>query len=137
VDSTPERRRPDALNTGAAYVALFLLGAMEGLIGCFQFSHTVGQVPVAALAFCVVVFVTCLLGGLGMGSALGALLPAFGWLLASLVLTMPTAAGSVIVTNTTAGTWYLYGGAASAGLAVVVTVLRTRRARGWSRRAGA
>jgi hypothetical protein len=50
---------------------------------------------------------------------------------------MPTAAGSVIVTNTTAGTWYLYGGAASAGLAVVVTVLRPRRARGWSRRAGA
>jgi uncharacterized protein DUF6113 len=137
VDSTPDRRRPDALNTGAAYVALFLLGSMEGLIGCFQFSHAVGQVPVAALVFCVVVFVTCLLGGLGMGSPLGALLPAFGWLLASLVLTMPTAAGSVIVTNTTAGKWYLYGGAASAGLAVVVTVLRPRRARGWSRRAGA
>jgi Family of unknown function (DUF6113) len=137
VDSTPDPRRPDALNTGAAYVALFLLGAMEGLIGCFQFSHTVGPVPLVALAFCVVVFLTCLLGGLGMGSPLGALLPAFGWLLASLVLTMPTAAGSVIVTNTAAGKWYLYGGAACAGLAVVLTFLRPRRAGGWSRRAGA
>ena len=137
MNSTPEPRRPDALNTGAAYVALFLLGAMEGLIGSFQFSHTIGQVPVAALALCVVVFLTCLLGGLGMGSALGALLPAFGWLLASLVLTMPTAAGSVIVTNTTAGKWYLYGGAAAAGLAVVLTLVRPRRARGLSRRAGA
>ena len=127
MDSTPERRRPDALNTGAAYVALFLLGAMEGLIGCFQFSHTVGQVPVAALVLCVVVFLTCLLGGLGMGSALGALLPAFGWLLASLVLTMPTAAGSVIVTNTTAGKWYLYGGAlAAAAGATTAFVLRAR-----------
>jgi len=110
---------------------------MEGLIGSFQFSHTIGQVPVAALALCVVVFLTCLLGGLGMGSALGALLPAFGWLLASLVLTMPTAAGSVIVTNTTAGKWYLYGGAAAAALAVVLTLVRPRRARGLSRRAGA
>ena len=137
MDSTPEPRRPDALNTGAAYVALFLLGAMEGLIGCFQFSHTVGQVPVAALVFCVVVFLTCLLGGLGMGSPLGALMPAFGWLLASLVLTMPTAAGSVIVTNTTAGKWYLYGGAAAAGLALVLVLIRPRRVGARSRRAGA
>ena len=137
MNSTPEPRRPDALNTGAAYVALFLLGAMEGLIGCFQFSHTIGQVPVAALVLCVVVFLTCLLGGLGMGSALGALLPAFGWLLASLVLTMPTAAGSVIVTNTTAGKWYLYGGAASAGLGVVLTFVLSRRRGRWPRRVGA
>ena len=137
MDSTPDPRRPDALNTGAAYVALFLLGAMEGLLGCFQFSRAIGPVPVAALVFCVVVFLTCLLGGLGMGSPLGALMPAFGWLLASLVLTMPTAAGSVIVTNTTAGKWYLYGGAACAGLAVVLTFVRPRRAGGWSRRAGA
>jgi Family of unknown function (DUF6113) len=136
VDSTSDPRRPDALSTGAAYVALFLLGAMEGLIGCFQFSHTVGPVPVAALLFCAVVFLTCLLGGLGMGSPLGALMPTFGWLLASLVLTMPTAAGSVIVTNTTAGKWYLYGGAACAGLAVVLTFVRPRRAGGRSRRAG-
>jgi hypothetical protein len=137
VDSTSDPRRPDAFSTGAAYVALFLLGAMEGLLGCFQFSHAIGPVPVAALVFCVVVFLTCLLGGLGMGSPLGALMPAFGWLLASLVLTMPTAAGSVIVTNTTAGKWYLYGGAACAGLAVVLTFLRPRRAGGWSRRTGA
>jgi hypothetical protein len=137
VDSTPAPRRPDAVNTGAAYVALFLLGAMEGLLGCFQFSHTAGRVPVAALGFCVLIFLTCLLGGLGMGSPLGALLPALGWILASLVLTMPTAAGSVIVTSTTAGEWYLYGGAASAGLALLFLFVRPRRAGGRSRRAGA
>jgi uncharacterized protein DUF6113 len=136
VDSMPAPRRPDAVNTGAAYLALFLLGAMEGLLGCFQYSHTAGQVPVAALVFCVVIFLTCLLGGLGMGSPLGALVPAFGWILASLVLTMPTAAGSVIVANTTAGKWYLYGGAASAGLALLLTFIRPRRAGARSRRAG-
>jgi hypothetical protein len=137
VDSTPAPQRPDAVSTGAAYAALFVLGVMEGLLGCFQFSHTVGHVPVVALAFCVAIFLTCLLGGLGMGSSLGALMPAFGWILASLVLTMPTAAGSVIVTNTTAGMWYLYGGAASAGLALLLTVIRPRRAGARSRRAGA
>ena len=129
--------RPAVFGGGGAYAALFVLGVMEGLIGCFQFSHGIGRVPVAALAFCLVVFLTCLLGGWGMGSPLGALLPAFGWFLASLLLTMPTAAGSVIVTNTAAGKWYLYGGAVSAGLGVVLTFLGwPRRAGGWPQRPG-
>jgi len=55
-------------------------------------------------------------------------LPAIGWLAASFVLTLPTAAGSVIVTNTPAGKWYLYGGAACAAVGVVVSFsLRLRR----------
>jgi hypothetical protein len=142
VDSTPEPgqaqpgqpARPDTAGTGSAYAVLFLLGVMEGLLGCFHFSHTIGPVPVAALAFCVVIFATCLLAGLGMDSPMGALVPAFGWFLASLVLTMPTAAGSVIVTDTTAGKWYLYGGAASVGLGVVLTFVLARRGGRWPRR---
>ena len=88
VDSTPEPgqaqpvrpvqpARPDTAGAGSAYAVLFLLGVMEGLLGCFQFSHVIGPVPVAALAFCVVIFATCLLAGLGMGSPMGALVPAF------------------------------------------------------------
>ena len=148
VDSTPEQGqaqparpaqpgRADAAGAGSAYAVLFLLGVMEGLLGCFQFSHAIGPVPVAALVFCVVIFATCLLAGLGMDSPMGALVPAFGWLLASFVLTMPTAAGSVIVTDTTAGKWYLYGGAASAGLGVVLTFVQSRRGGRWPRRVGA
>jgi len=138
VDSTPEPSpaHRGGLSTGGTYAALFLLGVMQALIGCFQFSHVVGAVPVAALAFSVLIFLTCLLGGLGMGSPLGGLAPAAGWFLASLVLTMPTEAGSVIVTNTTAGKWYLYGGAVGAGLGVVLTFTRPRRAGRWPQRAG-
>jgi hypothetical protein len=110
---------------------------MEGLIGCFQFSRVIGRVPVVALAFCVVIFATCLLGGIGLSSPLGALVPALGWLLTSFVLTMPTASGSVVVTNTTAGKWYLYGGAACAGLAVVLSFLLTRWSGRRQQRAGA
>ena len=143
MDTTPEpaRSAPPArtgpAGAGSAYAVLFLLGVMEGLLGCFQFSHTIGPVPVAALAFCVVILLTCLLAGLGMGSPMGALMPAFGWFLASFLLTMPTAAGSVIVTDTTAGKWYLYGGAASAGVGVVLTFALSRRAGRWPRRVGA
>jgi len=115
----------------AAYVLLFLLGAMQGLIGCFEFSHSLGSVPVAALGFCALILVTCVLGGLGMRSGFGGLVPAIGWLAASFVLTLPTAAGSVIVTNTTAGKWYLYGGAVCAGVGIAASFRwRPRRAGG-------
>jgi hypothetical protein len=129
---TSQRRE---LGVAAAYAALFVLGAMEGLIGCFQFGHSLGRVPVASLAFCALLLVTCVAGAAGMGTALGGVLPAIGWMAASFVLTLPTAAGSVIVTNTFAGEWYLYGGAACAAMGVVAS-FRWRKPAG-SRRPGA
>ena len=75
-----------------AYVALFLLGVMQGLVGCFQFSHTLAGVPVMSLAFCALILATSLLGGAGMGTALGGVLPAIGWMAAAFLLTLPTAA---------------------------------------------
>ena len=121
-----------ALVGAAAYVLLFLLGAVEGLIGCFEVSRSVGGVTVAAWGFGLLILVTCLLAAAGMGSPLGGLVAGVGWLAASFVLTLPTAAGSVIVTNTYAGKWYLYGGAACAGVGVAVSFRkrRPRRPRG-------
>ncbi len=116
-----------AFASGGAYAALFLLGVMEGLIGCFQFSRSAGPVPVAALGFCVAIFLSCLLGGWGMASPLGGLVAALGWLAASFVLSLPTPAGSVIVTNTAAGKWYLYGGAVAAAAGVLLTFQRRFR----------
>jgi hypothetical protein len=115
------------LLTGAAYAALFLVGAVEGLIGSFQYSR---MAPFGAIVFCVVLLVTCLLGAWAMRSVAGALWTVAGWLVASFVLSMPVAAGSVIITNTTAGQWYLYGGTV-AGLAAVALSLAP-----WFRRAG-
>jgi hypothetical protein len=105
------------LLSAAAYAALFLAGAVEGLIGSFQYSRLV---PVAAIGFCVLLLATCLLGAWAMRSISGAVWPAIGWIAASFVLSMPVASGSVIITNTTAGKWYLYGGTVSAlaGIAV-------------------
>jgi hypothetical protein len=129
VEGTSRRQARAPLAASAAYLLLFLLGAGEAVIGCFQFSHSIGPVPVAALGFCLLIFVTCLLGSVGMGSPLGGLAIAVGWFATSFVLTLPTAGGSVIVTNTAAGMWYLYGGAISAGAGLVLTFVgRFRRA---------
>ena len=129
VDGGQTRRRE--VGVVAAYVALFVLGVMEGLIGSFQYSHTVGGVPVASLAFCALILATSLLGRAGMGTVLGGVLPAIGWMAAAFLLTLPTAGGSVIVTNTTAGTWYLYGGAVCAAVGVVASFWsRPRRPHG-------
>ncbi|HZC41366.1 MAG TPA: hypothetical protein VE343_11880 [Streptosporangiaceae bacterium] len=127
MDGTPQGN--GMLRAGSTYLLLFLLGVLEGLIGCFQYSRSIGGVPAGALAFCVLVFATCLLAGIGMGSARAALTAAAGWLLASLVLTLPTGGGSVIVANTAAGLWYVYGGAVCAAAAVIaVAAFRARLA---------
>jgi hypothetical protein len=118
-----------SLVTGAVYGVLVLLGAVEGLIGSFQYSHTAGSVPVAAIAACALILATCLLASWAVRSVTGALMPAIGWILASFVLSMPVSNGSVIITNTTAGKWYLYGGTLSTLLGVALSFAGWARAR--------
>lgn len=98
--------------TAVTYLVLFVLGGLLGVIGSFQYAR--GPVPLVALALDLAIFVTCLLGGWGMRTFFGGILPALGWFLASFVLSMPSSRGSVIITATTAGEWYLYGGALAA-----------------------
>jgi hypothetical protein len=125
----PAPRDAQAFVTGGAYALLFLLGALEGLVGCFHFSREVGSVPLVAVILAVVILVTCLLGAAGMGSAAGALVPALGWFGVSVLLSLPTPGGSVIITNTGPGVWYLYGGSACAAAAVVLAFVRRSRTR--------
>ena len=98
------------LLTAATYVVLFLLGAVEGLVGSFQYSRTVGSVPAAAIVSCALILATCLLAAWATRSVSGAFAPAAGWIVASLVMSMPVSNGSVIISDSTAGKLYLYGG---------------------------
>jgi hypothetical protein len=117
------------LATGAVYGALVLLGAVEGLIGSFQYSHTAGPVPLAAIICCLVILTTCLLASWAVRSVTGALMPAFGWILASFVMSLPASNGSVIITNSAAGKWYLYGGTLSTVVGVALSFAGLARAR--------
>jgi Family of unknown function (DUF6113) len=114
MDLTTGRKGRRLLLAGAVYAVLFLLGAMEALIGSFHYSGMIGSAPVAALVSCAVILVTCLLGAWGMRSVSGAFAPAAGWIVTSLVLSMPVSNGSVIISDSAAGKWYLYGGTVSA-----------------------
>jgi hypothetical protein len=107
------------LGVVAVYVVTFVLGAAQGLVGSFQYSQA--PVPLVAIGLDVVILATCVLAGLGSKLFGATLAAAGGWLVASFIMAMGTHAGSIIITNTAAGEWFLYGGA----LAVLVGSLAT------------
>jgi hypothetical protein len=135
VDSAPgqQRSRPGGYDgrpvVVGGYIMLFLLGVGQSLIGCFQYSRALGSVPVAALAFDALILVTCVLGAWGMRSPLGGLVPAVGWFVTAYVLAMGTSGGSVVITNTGAGKWFLFGGSVGAGAGVLIAFAWSAAAR--------
>lgn len=119
--STAGRRGPDWPVAAGVYGVLFIAGVVQGMIGSFQYSRVPKPVPVAALTCCAVILLTCLLAAWAMRSVSGALLPGIGWIIAAFVLSMPVAGGSVIITATTPGKWFLYGGTLSVVAAVIAS----------------
>ena len=119
MDSATGKRGPDWPAMAGVYAVLFLAGLVEAMIGSFQYSRVPRPVPVAALVCCAVILATCVLAAWAMRSVSGALMPGMGWIITSFVLSMPVSNGSVIITNTTPGQWYLYGGTLSVGAAVI------------------
>jgi Family of unknown function (DUF6113) len=103
--------------TGLTYLALFLFGLAQGVVGSFYYGA--GPAPLAALGFDVCILGTCLLGAWATQSAFGAFAPAVGWFIATFVLASGTSAGSVIITASSAGEWFLFGGAVAAMIGVV------------------
>jgi hypothetical protein len=101
----------------AAYVMLFLVGVGESLIGCFQYSQGPGVLVAVCLAAGILAI--CLLGAWGMHAPTGALAPAIGWVLMALALSAGTSGGSIVITDTAAGKWFLFGGAAGAAIGCV------------------
>ena len=91
------------------YVMLFVLGAFQGLIGSFQYGQA--PAPLIAIILAVVIFVTCAACGWGIGTFGAGLMPALGWIFTAFIIAMPRPNGSVVITATAAGEWYLYGGA--------------------------
>jgi hypothetical protein len=124
---TTGKRETRSLVSIGVYSVLFLLGLVEGMIGSFQYARTAGSVPVSALACCAIILATCLLAAWAMHSVTAAILPGMGWIIASFVLSMPVSNGSVIITNTAPGKWYLYGGTLSVAVAVVLSFVGMAR----------
>ena len=107
----------DLALTIATYVLLVLFGMAQALLGVFFYGS--GPAPIASLGFDLAIFASCLLGAWGLRRPAGGLAPAAGWFLVAFVLASGTSGGSVLVAASTAGEWFLFGGAASAAFGVV------------------
>jgi hypothetical protein len=134
--ATPDRR-PSAIVTSGGYLLLFALGAVEGLLGAFWYAGSLVPVPVAALGWVLGILVTIIGAAWGMQSATAGLMPAVGWFAAVFILAMPTRGGSVLIANTGAGKWFLYGGTVCVVSGVVASFATQGRARAQGREAAA
>jgi hypothetical protein len=112
----------------AAYVVLLVFGVFQALLGVFHYNTGAG--PWAAIGFDLAILITCLLGAWGMQSAGGGLMPGAGWFLTALLLSAGTHGGSVLITNTTAGKFFLFGGAGCAAVGCLLAYVI------WARKPG-
>lgn len=120
----------DRALTILTYLALLLLGLAVGVLGAFFYSS--GPAPAAAVAFDLAILAACLLGAWGMRTIMGGLAPAIGWFAVVLLLSRGTSGGSVMITATAAGEWFLFGGSLAAAFGLVAglaTWARSPRAR--------
>jgi len=124
--SAPRSAESHQVITVGGYIALFLAGMVQGLVGTFWYSA--GPGVLVAVVFDAAILATCMLGARGMRTALGGVLPAIGWFVVTLVLSANSAGGSVIVTDTAAGKWFLFGGSLSAAGGAVYAFWRWSRA---------
>ena len=116
----PASRPAEAALTVATCVMLGLFGMLQALVGAFFYG--VGPAPLAAIGFDLAILATCLIGGWGLGRPLGGMIPAIGWFIVAFVLASGTGGGSVLITASAAGEWFLFGGAACATAGLVATM---------------
>ena len=110
--SDPSSRSAATALTVATCVMLGLFGMLQALVGTFFYG--VGPAPAAAIGFDLAILATCLIGGWGLGRPLGGVVPAIGWFIVAFVLASGTGGGGVLIAASTAGEWFLFGGAACA-----------------------
>lgn len=117
----PEPRPEPAFLAGLGYGLLAVLGVVVGVIGSFEFAWEIGDFPVAAILLSVLNLVFFRAAGWAMESKLGAVVPALLWMIILFVLASRRPEGDLVVTGTTAGYVYMFGGAFAAVAAVALT----------------
>ncbi|RCV48329.1 hypothetical protein DEF23_25185 [Marinitenerispora sediminis] len=124
-------RLPRRALAGAAYTVLTALGLVAGTVGGLASSWlswlwltgAAGQGAAAAalVLMLLALFAGCRAAGWGMGTRLGAGLPAGGWIAASFLLVSWSSSGDVVLTAAAINYAFLFGGIAVAVLATALT----------------
>ncbi len=117
----------EAFVSGGAYGVLAVGGAVIGLTGSFYQAVEIGPIPVPAIAFVLLNLGAFRLAGWAMGTRLGAVVPAVGWMLVVIFLSSRRPEGDLVVGASAGGYVFLLGGS----IAAVLAVARTRSARHW------
>jgi len=115
------RGRADRALTVLSYLALVLFGAAQAVLGAFFAGSALNAA--AAVGFDAAIFATCVLGGWGLRSWAGAAAPAASWIVLALVLAFVPSGETVLITASSAGEWFLLGGAAGAAAGVLAARL--------------
>ena len=123
--STPSRL--EAFVTGGAYGVLAVGGAVIGLAGSFYQDYSIGPIPVVAILFVLLNLGGFWLAGWAMGTRLGAVVPAVGWLLVVIFLSSTRPEGDLVISGTMAGYVFILGGA----VADVIAIARTSPTHNW------
>ena len=123
----PPPRQEPAFLVGLTYGVLAVVGVLLGVLGSFEFSWGIGSVPVAAIALSLVNLAVFRAAGWAMESRLGAVVPAAPWMIILIVLSSRRPEGDLVVTGTTAGYVYMFGGV----LAALIAIVWTRSAHSW------
>lgn len=126
-DAPQEPPHESGLVTGLVYGVLVVLGLLFGLVGSFEFSWTIGSVPVAAILLSAAAFAAFRIAGWAMESKLGVAAMAAPWLIVVVLLSSRRPEGDLVVTGTTAGYVFIFGGS----IAAIAAVAATRSPRSW------
>jgi len=116
----PSSRAADTALTILTVGMLVLFGMGQALVGTFFYSA--GPAPVASVLFDLAILATCVLGGWGLARPLGSVAPAVGWFVVAFLLASGTGSGSVLITASAAGEWFLFGGAACATAGMIASL---------------
>jgi hypothetical protein len=117
----------EAFVTGGAYGALAVGGAVLGVAGSFYQGVDVGPVPLLAVAFAALNLAVFRLAGWAMGTRLGAVAPAVGWLIVVIFMSSRRPEGDLVISGSAAGYIFLLGGT----VAALTAIARSPSARGW------
>jgi hypothetical protein len=119
--------RAEAFISGGAYGVLAVGGAALGVAGSFWQDVDLGPVPLLAIFFVLLNFGAFRLAGWAMGTRLGAVVPAVGWLVVVIFMSSKRPEGDLVISGSAAGYVFLLGGA----IAAVVAIARSRPTRNW------
>jgi hypothetical protein len=114
----------------AAVSLLFATGVVVGVVAPFALSWlawmSLGSTGTAialvlAAVYLLLLYVGCRCAGAGMEARYGAVVPALGWIVASLAIALYQPGGDIVVSDSMVNYLVMYGGMAAVALGVLTT----------------